>query len=138
MRWVLAAIVFASCGSPPPPKAPTPQVEVAGPASFAGSWVTDGELDWGYTLVIDPQGRYLLAIDRGKMGKCEKKGVLAQTSDPRNYSLVFTKNTCDQTATPALAIKVESFTGDELALLVTGDGTERRPIYKRDPKLVQQ
>ncbi len=111
---------------------------MTGPASFAGTWVTDGELDWGYTLVIDPQGRYLLTIDRGKMGRCEKKGVLAQGADPRSYSLAFTKNTCEQVPTATLTIKIESFTGTELALVVTGDGTERRPIYKRDPKLAQQ
>lgn len=112
---------------------------MTGPASFAGAWVTDGELDWGYNLVIDAQGRYLLTIDRGKMGKCEQKGVLAQTADPKNYSIVFTKNTCDpERGGVTLAIKIESFTGSELALVVTGDGSERRPVYRRDPKLVQE
>jgi len=139
MRWVLVLLVIASCGSPPPPKAPDPEIEVAGPATFAGSWVTDGELDWGYNLAIDPQGRYLLTIDRGKMGKCEQKGVLAAGADPRSYSLVFTKNTCDPEAGGrTLAIKVASYTGTTLALVVTGDGVERRPTYTRDPKSAQQ
>lgn len=139
MRWVIACVVLASCGGPPPPKAPDPQVDVAGPESFAGSWVTDGELDWGYNLVLDAQGRYHLTIDRGKMGKCEKKGMLAQTADTKNYSLTFSKNTCEPgVAGVTLTIRIESFTGSELALVVTGDGTERRPVYRRDPKSVQQ
>ncbi|MBA3458121.1 MAG: hypothetical protein H0T42_33885 [Deltaproteobacteria bacterium] len=135
MRWVLACLVIASCAKPPPPKPAAAELEVTGPASFAGSWVTDDELDRGYTLVIDPAGALLLTIDRGKMGKCEQKGTLVTDGNPRWYRIVYTKNTCnpDYGGTP-LEIKIASFTGTELALVITGDGAERRPVYTRDPK----
>ena len=138
MRWVLGCLVIASCAKPPPPKPPPAELEITGPASFAGSWVTDDDMDRGYNLVIDPAGKLVLTIDRGKMGRCEQKGTLEVGANPRTYRIVYTKNTCnpDYGGTP-LEIKITSFTGAQLALVITGDGAERRPVYARDPKSVQ-
>ena len=139
MRWVTGCIVFAACAKPPPPKPPPAELEITGPASFAGSWVTDDDMDRGYTLVIDLAGKLVLTIDRGKMGRCEQKGTLEKGADPRSYRIAYTKDTCNPPAagpTP-LAIKIVSFTGGALALVITGDGTERRPVYTRDPKSAQ-
>jgi len=139
MRWVLAVLVISSCAKPPPPKPPAAELEVTGPASFAGSWVMSDDMDFGYTLVVRPAGQLVLTIDRGKMGRCEQKGTLAAGADARTYRIVYTKNTCNPDAggTP-MEIKILSFTGSALALLITGDGTERRPTYARDPKSAQQ
>jgi len=97
------------------------------------------DMDFGYSLVIRPTGQLVLAIDRGKMGRCEQKGTLEAGADPRTYRIVYTKNTCnpDYGGTP-MEIKIRSFTGSDLALVITGDGTERRPTYARDPKSTQQ
>jgi hypothetical protein len=138
MRWVLGCLVVASCAKPPPPKPPQAELEITGPASFAGSWVTDDDMDRGYRLVIDQTGKLVLTIDRGKMGRCEQKGTLETGADPRSYRIVYTKNTCDpQYGGTPLEIKIASFTGAALALVITGDGAERRPVYTRDPNSVQ-
>ncbi len=123
------------CGKPPPPKPPPAELEITGPASFAGSWVTDGELDWYYALTLGADGRYVMTVDRGTMGRCEQKGMLQAASDPRAYQLVYEKNTC----TPELGggpfeAKVESFTGATLTLAI--DGVRR--TFARDPKSVEQ
>ena len=138
MRWVMGCIVFASCAKPPPPKAPAAELEITGPASFAGSWVTDDDMDRGYNLVIDPTGKLVLTIDRGKMGRCEQKGTLEKGVDVRTYRIAYTKNTCDpQYGGTPLEIKIASFTGAALALVITGDGAERRPVYTRSPTSAQ-
>jgi hypothetical protein len=139
MRWVMGCIVFASCAKPPPPKPPPAELEITGPASFAGSWVTDDDMDRGYNLVIDPTGKLVLTIDRGKMGRCEQKGTLEQGADARTYRLAYTKDTCNPPAAAPvpLDLKIASFTGAALALVITGDGAERRPVYTRDPKSAQ-
>jgi hypothetical protein len=139
MRLVLAAAaVLASCSKAPPPKPPPAEREVTGPASFAGSWVMSDDLDWGYTLAIQPGGQLLLTIDRGKMGRCEQKGTLEPGADPRSYKIAYTKNTCspEYGGTP-LEIRVASFTGSALSLVMSGHGAERHPTYARDPKSVQ-
>jgi len=138
MRWVLGCLVVVSCAKPPPPKPPPAELEISGPASFAGSWVTDDDMDRGYRLVIDQTGKLVLTIDRGKMGRCEQKGTLEAGADPRSYRIVYTKNTCDpQYGGSPLEIKIASFTGGALALVITGDGAERRPVYTRDPNSAQ-
>lgn len=110
---------------------------VTGPASFAGSWVAADDLDWGYLLRIEGDGALLLTIDRGKMGRCEQRGVLQPGADARTYQLTYAKNTCNPDAggTP-LAVEVASFTGGALSLAITGDGTVQRRTYQRDPKSI--
>jgi len=139
MRSLLAIFVIASCAKPPPPKPPAAEVDVSSPASFAGSWVMSDEMDFGYALVIAPTGQLVLTIDRGKMGRCEQKGMLEAGADPRTYRIAYTKNTCNpEVGGTPLEIKILSLTDSELALLITGDGTERRPTYTRDPKSAKQ
>lgn len=136
-RVLLAGIVVgAACGGTTTPRPPPAEVAIEDPASFAGSWVTDGQLDWYYTLTLTPDGRLALVIDRGKMGSCEQKGRLQPADDPRTYQLVYEKNTCTPEAGGGpFRVHVESFTGTTLTLAIgDGDAAERR-TYGRDPKV---
>jgi len=134
-RYLLASLVLvAGCGRPPPPKPPPAELEIRGPASFAGSWLTDGELDWYYRLSIDAEGALELAVDRGKLGACEQRGRLQPTDDPRVYTLVYEKNTCQpELGGGPFELRVESFTGPSLRLAIVGPEGEQRRTYSRAP-----
>lgn len=136
----MARLLFASlvlvvgCGGPPPPAPPPAELEVAGAASLAGSWVADGELDWYYRLDLDAEGGLSLAVDRGKLGACEQRGLLQPTADPRAYTLVYEKNTCQpELGGGPFTLRVESFTGPSLRLAIEGPGLEQRRTYQRAP-----
>src|SRR5688572_27880023 len=91
--WTLASVLPA-CGKPPPPRPPPAELEITGPASFAGSWVADDDLSWGYTLAVAPDSKIYLVIILGQVGRCDQKGVLQPGPDPRTYQVVYEKNTC--------------------------------------------
>lgn len=135
MRWLACVVFMVACGGKPPPPPKAAELEVTGPASFAGSWVTADDLDWGYTLQVEPDGKLLLTIDRGKMGRCEQKGTLQPGANPRTYQIVYAKDTCnpDYGGTP-LTLEIASFTGTVLTVAVTGAGKHTTRTYQRDPK----
>lgn len=133
MRTVaLGVLALASgCGSKPTPKPPPAELEITGPASFAGSWVTDDDMSFFYRLTITADGQYTLVIDRGKLSRCETKGTLVGGADPRQYTIPQAQYTCDAPATTvALDVAIRSFTGEKL--VVESSGSAR--TYSRAPE----
>ncbi len=125
-----------ACAKPPPAKPVVRELDVTGTASFAGAWVADGAVDFYYALAIEPDGKLLMTIDRGKMGRCEQKGRLEPAGDPRSYRLVLEKNTCNpELGGGPFELAVSSFTGDHVTLGTGPDGAMERRTYARDPKV---
>ena len=135
MRWLFACLAVAACGHAPPPKHVAAEVSVTGVATLAGTWVTNDDMDWGYRLVLVPDGRFALAIDRGKLGHCEQRGRLAQAADPRSYTLTLTKDSCTPNGATggSLPISIASYTGEALTISYVVGGGETRRTYQRDP-----
>ncbi len=110
-------------------------MEVTGPASVAGRWVADDDMDFGYTLTIGADGGYALVIDRGKLSRCETTGTLVAGADARHYTLPQAKHTCDgPTTMVALEVEIASFTGEQLVVRETGGPTPRRWTFRRAPE----
>jgi hypothetical protein len=131
MRWLLL-ITLVACGAKAKPQPPPAELEVTGPASIAGDWVTDDDMS-SYALTIQPDGKLVGRIDRGKLPACDRVGVL--TGDGRKLALAMTKNTCEQ-ADPHpgnATFEVASFTGTALTIAVTIDGSLERRTYTRRP-----
>lgn len=127
-------IVFvAACAKPPPPKPPPAQLPITGVASIAGDWVTDDEMGWNYSLVIDGTGAFLAKLERGKLPGCEQKGTLSPGSAAKRFALALTKNTCESPFTAA-EVDVASFTGEHLTVVVTPpSGVSQQRTYHRRP-----
>jgi hypothetical protein len=141
MRPVIAVLVLAAaCGPPPRKPAPPAEIPIEGPQTFAGTWLTNDDLDWFYRLVVVADGRFALVIERGKMGTCEQAGTLVQGKSPETFLLTLTKDTCSKIGPTggALTIAVPSYTGGALTLAyLVGDGVVKR-TYTRDPASVKQ
>jgi hypothetical protein len=141
MRPVIAVLVLAAACSHPPAKKPPPEeIPIEGPQTFAGTWLTNDDLDWFYRLIVVPDGRFALVIERGKMGVCEQRGRLAAGKGPSTFLLTLAKDTCSETGPTggALTVSVASYTGQALTLAyLVGDNMVRRS-YTRDPKSVKQ
>jgi hypothetical protein len=133
MRRIAFAVILVGCGHAPPPKPPPAEREVKATADLAGTWVTSDDLDWGYRMAIAADGAIDVVIDRNKLGRCEQKGTL-EVVGPNKFRVTYAKNECNRDYTgAALELGVTSFTGDELAIVVTGFGSEERHAYRRAP-----
>lgn len=141
MRPVIAALVLAVACSHAPAKQPPPEeIPVEGPQTFAGTWLTSDDLDWYYRLIVMPDGRFALVIERGKMGSCEQRGNLVAGKGPSTFVLTLTKDSCSETGATggSLTLSVASYTGQALTLAyLVGETTVKRS-YTRDPKSVKQ
>lgn len=128
MRWLLLAAVISCAHAPPPP--PKVQRPITGGGSLAGRYTAGNDLDWGFFLTVDDKGVFDLVVDRGKMGRCERKGTLAAGADDHTFALAFTKDECDRDhAGQPLTVHVDSFTADELVLHTTGPGIDEVRHY---------
>ena len=139
MRRGLSCLVVGviGCGHPaPPPTQTATELPVTGTATFAGSWVTSDDMDYGYRLVIATDGRFAVAVDRGKLGKCEQRGKLAAGADAKSYKLTLVTDSCSPTGAGggSLAVTIPSYTGESLTLAYTVGANETRRTYQRDPK----
>ena len=136
MRRLVLALVLASCGKPPAPR-PTPaQLAADSVADLAGRWVANDEMDWGYSLTMEPTGEIAVWIDRGKMGRCEQTGtMLAQGK--RTFGVTYTRGNCNPQAVGVpLAMTVTSFTGEHLTVEVADQSrTYQRGDDERHGKL---
>lgn len=122
MRWLLIAMLISCAHAPPPP--PKAQLPITGAGALAGRYTAGNDLDWGFFLTIDDKGVMDVIIDRGKMGRCERKGELLPGPDDHTFNLAFTKDECERDHTGApLLVHVDSFDGDELVLHTTGTNT---------------
>jgi hypothetical protein len=130
---VLLVAVLSGCGSKPTPKPPPAEVEITGPESLVGRWVADDDMDFYYQLTITADGTYSLIVDRGKLARCEQKGLLAVGQDTRHYTITQPKLTCDE-AIAAMDIHIKSFTGFHLVIETTMDGTAQTRTYTRGPE----
>jgi len=132
MRRTAIITLVVACGHAPPKPPPPAEKAVTGFADVAGSWVTDDDMGWFYTLAIDDKGAMIQTIDRGRLAQCEQKGKLTAQDNPKALQLVYAKDTCAaELGDPDKQdVKIVSFTGDHLTLSF---GTLQR-AYKRDPK----
>jgi len=136
VRLVLAAVVLCACSHPPAKKPPPEEIPIEGTKTFAGVWLTDDDLDWGYRLQIMADGRLLLHVDRGKLGGCDQAGQLVPGKSMPTFILTLTKDTCSKTGPTGgqLAVGVKSYTGEQLTIAYSvGEQTVQR-TYQRDPK----
>lgn len=132
---MMALAVACGCGSKPTPKPPPAELEIAGPASFAGRWVANDDLDFGYQLTITADGAYTLTVDRGKLSRCETAGTLLAGSDARHYSMPQARVTCDgPPGSAAIDVAIASFTGDRLVVETSSEGTAQRRTFARAPE----
>ena len=135
MRQLGWLVIAAACSHPPPPKAPPAEKPVKTIGDVAGHWVTSDDLDWYYALAVEPTGAIDLVVDRNKLGRCEQKGTVAAGTEPGTFQLTYAKNECNRDYNgAALQLKVASFTGDSLTLVISGYGSQESHTYKRDPK----
>ena len=73
-----------------------------------------------------------LVIDRGKMRRCEQRGTLAAGADRQTFAIVYQRNECDRAHVGGkLTVHVDSFTGDQLVLAITGDGVDEHRRFTR-------
>lgn len=145
MRWVivstivsvLVALQVAACGGKPSPRARSSEIPVTGTATLAGTWLTNDDMDWGYRLVLVPDGRFAMYIDRGKMGACQQKGRLTQGAGPSTFTLTVNTDGCNPTGATGgqLTISVPSYTGESLTLMYMVGANQVRRVYQRDPKV---
>lgn len=135
MRWLLPPLViFLGCAHAPPP-VPKPELPLAGVRDLAGKYTDGNDLDWGYFLEIEADGKLDLRLDRGKLGRCEQRGKLLPGADTHTFALTYDRNECvtDHVAGQKVSVHVESFTGDALVLAITGDGIDEHRHYRRRP-----
>jgi hypothetical protein len=86
-------------------------------------------MDIGYAMTIDEAGGIDVWIDRGKMGRCEQKGTIAAAGS-RTFRVVYKIGECvPQSAGVPLDMKVPSFTGESLTVVVG----EQSRTYQRAP-----
>jgi hypothetical protein len=135
VRVGFAIALVVGCAKPPPPAPPPAELLVSGLASIAGVWVAADDLDWSYRATIETSGRYVLHVDRNRLGACDEKGALTATpGKPRTYALVFGENMCHRELSgTAATLEVTSYTGAALELAVTGDGLVERHRFTRAP-----
>jgi hypothetical protein len=130
----LAVVVAlaSGCGSTPAPKPLPAELEITGPESLAGRWVAGDDMDFYYQLTITADGTYSLVVDRGKLSRCEQSGLLVRGEDARHYSILQPRVTCDPVS--ALSITIKSFTGMNLVVQTSIDGTTQTRTYMRGPE----
>ena len=140
MRLVIASLILAACSHAPAKKPPPEEIPIEGPQTFAGTWLTNDDLDWYYRLIVVPDGRFGLVIERGKMGQCEQKGTLVAGKGPSTFQLTLTKDSCSKTGPTggSLTVSVASYTGQALTLAYLVGGELVKKTYTRDPKSVKQ
>ena len=131
MRWFASVLVLFACSKPPPPKPPVVEKPVSSLADVAGKWVTFDDMDWGYTMTIEPSGVIDVWIDRGKIGRCEQKGKIGWGGKPGLLRVVYLKGECNPQAVGiAFDMTVSSFTGDSLTIVVA----DQSRTYQRAPE----
>lgn len=128
MRLAIVVLLVA-CGSAPVRKEPPKELPADSLGDIAGRWVTSDDMDVGYSMTIDDKGGIDVWIDRGKMGRCEQKGSIAAAQN-RTFRVVYKIADCvPQSAGVPLDMKVPSFTGESLTVVV---GDQSR-TYQRAP-----
>ncbi len=130
---IVLVVALSGCGSKPTPKPPPAELEITGPESLVGRWVADDDMDFYYQLTITADGTYSLIVDRGKLARCEQKGLLVVGQDTRHYTITQPKLTCDEPVA-AMDIGIKSFTGFQLVIETTMNGTAQTRTYTRGPE----
>jgi hypothetical protein len=123
-------VLLVACGTPPVRKTPPKELPADSLRDVAGRWVTSDDMDIGYAMTIDDKGGIDVWIDRGKMGRCEQKGTIAPAGS-RTFRVVYQIGECvPQSVGVPLDMKVPSFTGDNLTVVVG----EQSRTYQRAPE----
>ena len=111
-------VVLVACGTPPAHKPPPAELSADKLADVAGRWVTNDDMDFGYSMTIDDKGGIDVWIDRGKLGRCEQKGTI-EPAQSRTFRVVYKVGECNPQAVGIpIVMKVASFTGANLTVVV--------------------
>lgn len=118
--WPLWAwLVLVACSKPPPPKPPPAERAAKNVADIAGRWVASDDMDWSYSMTIEPAGVIDVWIDRGKTGRCAQKGTIEPGSASGLFRVIYTRGECNpQAVNVPLELEIRSFTGDRLTVVV--------------------
>jgi len=135
MRWVIACLLVAACGHPPPVKTEGTEEPVTGVATLAGTWLTNDDMDWLYRLTVVPDGRFVMSVERGKLGPCEQRGTIAQYGEGASFMLTITRDSCSHGEGGSLPFTIPSFTGDRMTLAYKVGTSKTKRFYQRDPKV---
>ncbi len=138
MRWVIGCLLVAACGHAPPPKVEGTEEPVTGPETLIGTWLTNDELDWLYRLTILPDGRFVMKVERSKMGSCEQRGTIAHYGEGASFLLTLTRDTCSKSEGGSLPFTIPSFTGNAMTLAYKVGTAKTKRFYTRDPKFPRQ
>ncbi|HEY5924226.1 MAG TPA: hypothetical protein VIV11_21260 [Kofleriaceae bacterium] len=127
VAWIVA-VLFA-CSKPPTTKQPPAERAADRVVDIAGRWVASDDMDWGYSMTIEPSGVIEVWIDRGKAGRCEEKGTL-EPAGSRTFKLTYTRGECNpQAVNVPMDLKIGSFTGNTLTIVVANETR----TYERAP-----
>ena len=130
-RYWPVLLLAVACGKPPAPKPPPVERAADAVADLAGRWVTSDDMDWGYTMTIEPGGVIDVWIDRGKQGRCEQKGTIEPAGTSRTFRVIYTRGECNpQQVNVPVELTVRSFTGDTLTVAVA----DQARTYVRAPE----
>jgi len=135
MRWVIASVLVAACGHAPPVKVEAEEEPVTGVATLAGTWLTNDDMDWLYRLRIGADGRFVMSVDRAKLGTCEQRGTIAQYGEGASFMLTITRDSCSNSEGGSLPFTIPSFTGDKMTLAYKIGTAKTKRFYSRDPKV---
>ena len=125
----VALAVLVACSKPPPAAPKTTELPADAVGDIAGRWAANDDLDWGYTMTIEPKGVIDVWIDRGKMGRCEQKGTITPAGN-RVFRVTYSRGECNPEAVGVpIELTIASFTGESLTIVV---GDQRR-TYARTP-----
>lgn len=138
MRWVIACFLVMACTHAHPTKVEGTEEPVTGPETLVGTWLTNDDLDWLYRLSILPGGRFVMKVDRGKMGPCEQRGTIAHYGEGASFMLTLTWDTCSHSDGGNLPFTIPSFTGDAMTLAYKVGTAKTKRFYTRDPKVPRQ
>ena len=127
---VAPLVLLVACSKPPAAGPSVEELPADQVADIAGRWAANDDLDWGYTMTIEPTGVIDVWIDRGKMGRCEQKGTIAPGASSRRFRVTYTRGECNPEAVGVpLDLTIASFTGSSLTVVVA----DQRRTYTRAP-----
>jgi hypothetical protein len=121
-------VLLLACSKPPPPRPPVTEQPADKVADIAGRWSASDDMDWGYTMTIEPSGVIDVWIDRGKQGRCEQKGTIAPGAASRVFRVTYTRGECNPEAVNVpIDMTIASFTGGSMTVVVA----DQRRTYTR-------
>jgi len=130
------AVAGLGCNHAPPTRRMAEQ-PVSALADIAGRWISTDDLA-DFRLTIGADGSITTVIfDRARATSCKQAGRAGRTPTG-SYHVVWSTDGCygipARGGPSEIDVKVTSFTGARLVLVVTGDGVVEHHVYTRAPE----